>query len=92
MWNQDDTFCIKDGTSNVLVERVNASGMGLTIGSISSNIKNITFRDVHMHHTKKGIYMKQVGRANANAAATAALLPPLPSLPPPPPPPAVSAC
>lgn len=58
VWNQDDCFDVKDGTSNVLIERVNASGLGLTIGSIASTVRNITFRDAYMHHTYKGIYMK----------------------------------
>eukprot|EP00658_Telonema_sp_P-2_P006944 TRINITY_DN12600_c0_g1_i7.p1 TRINITY_DN12600_c0_g1~~TRINITY_DN12600_c0_g1_i7.p1 ORF type:complete len:375 (+),score=74.85 TRINITY_DN12600_c0_g1_i7:202-1326(+) len=58
VWNQDDCFDVKDGTKNVLIERVKASGLGLTIGSISSNVSNITFRDAHMSNTVKGIYMK----------------------------------
>merc|ERR1711934_660023 len=58
VWNQDDCFDVKDGTRNVLIEHVNASGVGLTIGSIASNVNNITFRNAYMHHTHKGIYMK----------------------------------
>lgn len=58
VWNQDDSFCVKNGVENVLIERVHASGCGLTIGSISSHVRNITFRDIYMHHTIKGIYMK----------------------------------
>jgi hypothetical protein len=58
VWNQDDSFCIKDGTSDVVIENINASGVGLTIGSIASNVNNITFRNAYMHHTVKGIYMK----------------------------------
>jgi len=59
VWNQDDCFCVKDGSENMLFENINASGVGLTIGSISgSTVRNITFRNVHMHHTYKGIYMK----------------------------------
>ena len=62
VWNQDDTFAVKandEDTENVLIERVHASGVGLTIGSISDwNVKNVTFRDVLMHHTSKGIYIK----------------------------------
>ena len=59
VWNQDDCFCVKDGSENMLFERVNASGLGLTIGSISGSVvRNITFRDVYMHNTYKGIYMK----------------------------------
>jgi hypothetical protein len=58
VWNQDDTFCVKDGSENILIERVNASGIGLTIGSIASNVRNVTFRDAYMHHSGKGIYMK----------------------------------
>lgn len=63
VWNQDDTFAIKADknmvTENVLIERVHASGVGLTIGSIGAHtVRNITFRDVVMHHTNKGIYIK----------------------------------
>jgi len=60
VWNQDDSFCIKGSTENVLVERVNASGIGLTIGSVGGgdHIRNVTFRDSYMKNTMKGIYMK----------------------------------
>lgn len=42
------------------MERVNASGFGLTIGSIGATVnntcvRNITFRDATMHRTLKGI-------------------------------------
>lgn len=46
------------------MERVNASGLGLTIGSIGGSIgaptcvRNITFRDSIMPSTVKGVYMK----------------------------------
>lgn len=59
VWNQDDCIGVKDNSENFLIERVNASGLGLTIGSIGgSTVKNITFRDCQMHHTYKGIYIK----------------------------------
>ncbi|EFA86185.1 hypothetical protein PPL_00747 [Heterostelium album PN500] len=59
VWNQDDCIAVKDGSENMLIERVNASGVGLTIGSIGgSDVRNITFRDCYMHKTFKGIYMK----------------------------------
>jgi len=59
VWNQDDCFCVKDDSENMLFERISASGLGLTIGSIGgSNVRNITFRDVYMPHTYKGIYVK----------------------------------
>jgi hypothetical protein len=59
VWNQDDTIAVKDGSENMLFERIQASGVGLTIGSIgSSTVRNITFRDCYMHHPAKGIYMK----------------------------------
>ena len=69
VWNQDDTFCIKgsqdEPTANVLIENVRASGVGLSVGSIGNHIiANITFRNVHMHHTSKGVYVK----FNAHAA------------------------
>ena len=77
VWNQDDCFTIvpttSDGinancTENILIENVNASGLGLTVGSIepTSNhacIKNVTFRNAYMHHTYKGIYVKSANRA-----------------------------
>ncbi|EGG14552.1 hypothetical protein DFA_12328 [Cavenderia fasciculata] len=59
VWNQDDCIAIKDGSENMLIERVNASGLGLTIGSIGgSTVRNITFRDCYMYKTYKGIYAK----------------------------------
>lgn len=74
IWNQDDCVCVKDiaptakrasCSENWLVERVNASGLGLTIGSIGGSaapggmcVRNITFRDSTMHATVKGLYLK----------------------------------
>eukprot|EP01084_Bolivina_argentea_P063298 115620_1 len=72
IWNDDDCIAVKQQTGsslqsncsrNMLFERINASGVGLTIGSIGASaahtcVDNITFRNVHMHHTFKGIYMK----------------------------------
>eukprot|EP00500_Bicosoecida_sp_ms1_P000277 CAMPEP_0203812228 /NCGR_PEP_ID=MMETSP0115-20131106/4032_1 /ASSEMBLY_ACC=CAM_ASM_000227 /TAXON_ID=33651 /ORGANISM="Bicosoecid sp, Strain ms1" /LENGTH=560 /DNA_ID=CAMNT_0050721069 /DNA_START=73 /DNA_END=1752 /DNA_ORIENTATION=- len=58
VFNQDDCFCIKDDSTNVVVEHVNASGLGLTIGSIASNVNNVTFRNAHMRDTVKGVYLK----------------------------------
>ena len=45
---------------NMLFERITASGVGLTIGSVGANqqhacVDNITFRDAYMYHTWKGI-------------------------------------
>ena len=46
-------------SENMLFERIKASGVGITIGSIGTNtVNNITFRDCFMHNTWKGIYMK----------------------------------
>ena len=74
IWNQDDCVCVKDlpggggqrakCSENWLVERVNASGLGLTVGSIGGGspspvcVRNITFRDSVMTKTVKGLYMK----------------------------------
>eukprot|EP00928_Gymnodinium_smaydae_P049918 TRINITY_DN33529_c0_g1_i2.p1 TRINITY_DN33529_c0_g1~~TRINITY_DN33529_c0_g1_i2.p1 ORF type:complete len:306 (-),score=14.74 TRINITY_DN33529_c0_g1_i2:486-1403(-) len=60
IWNQDDCVAIKGSTTDVLVERVFASGLGLAIGSVGGGdvIRNITFRDCYMQHTFKGIYIK----------------------------------
>jgi len=59
VWDQDDCIAVKGSSENMLFERITASGIGLTIGSIGNSIvNNITFRDSFMHHTWKGIYMK----------------------------------
>lgn len=59
VWNQDDCFCVKDNSENILFEEISASGLGLTIGSIgNSNVRNVTFRNVYMPETYKGIYLK----------------------------------
>ena len=72
IWNDDDSVCVKPMSGgghratcseNWLVERVNASGVGLTLGSISPSrqvncMRNITFRDSLMVNTWKGIYIK----------------------------------
>lgn len=60
VWTQDDCIAVKGDSENMLFERITASGVGLTIGSIGTDtlVNNITFRDCNMHHTWKGIYMK----------------------------------
>jgi hypothetical protein len=84
VWNQDDCFTVVPTTSaginaqcteNVLIENVEASGLGLTVGSIkpTSNhacIKNITFRNAYMKNTYKGIYIK-ASAANEDPDASA---------------------
>ena len=69
VWDQDDCIAVKDNSENMLFERIEASGVGVTIGSIGcSTVNNITFRDIHMHHTWKGIYMKFRGCGDENGA------------------------
>ncbi len=59
IWNDDDCISVKDGSENMLFERINASGLGLVIGSIGgSRVNNITFRNSYMRNTFKGIYLK----------------------------------
>ena len=72
IWNDDDCIAVKemDGggkrsvcSENMLFERINASGVGLTIGSIGPSprhtcVRNITFRDCIRPNSFKGIYMK----------------------------------
>lgn len=72
VWNDDDCVCVKQlDASNIraqcsenwLVERVNVSGVGLTVGSIGpsahhSCVRNVTFRDSIMPNSFKGLYMK----------------------------------
>eukprot|EP00040_Diaphanoeca_grandis_P018857 m.99295 g.99295 ORF g.99295 m.99295 type:complete len:504 (-) comp27142_c2_seq1:85-1596(-) len=84
IWTNDDCVAVKDlptrrrslCSANWVVERVNASGLGLTIGSIGTStpttcIRNITFRDSTMVNTVKGIYVKTRGPPdNPSDAAT----------------------
>lgn len=66
IWTQDDCIAVKGESSNMLFERINASGLGLTIGSIGQNkVTNITFRNCEMHNTVKGIYLKFNNNANS---------------------------
>jgi len=59
IWNQDDCIAVKDESTNMLFERIYASGLGLVIGSIGgSTVQNITFRDSLIFKSYKGIYMK----------------------------------
>ena len=67
IWNDDDCVCVKEVQRNdvfscsqdMVFERINASGVGLTVGSIGAScVKNITFRDCVMPNTFKGLYMK----------------------------------
>uniref|UniRef100_A0A7S1B9L9 Pectate lyase superfamily protein domain-containing protein n=1 Tax=Corethron hystrix TaxID=216773 RepID=A0A7S1B9L9_9STRA len=58
IWTQDDAIAIKDNTEDVLAEHIEASGAGLSIGSIASTVRNITFRDINMINPYRGIYLK----------------------------------
>ena len=83
VWNQDDCFTIQplDATAhnahcteNVLVERVEASGLGLTIGAVHPTrahncVRNVTFRSARMHHTYKGLYVKSGSSIDVRASA-----------------------
>eukprot|EP00913_Durusdinium_trenchii_P016077 g15111.t1 len=69
VWNQDDCFTVQprdrrginsECTENVLIEDVNASGLGLTIGGVMPTlyhncVRNVTFRRAYMFHTFKGL-------------------------------------
>lgn len=75
IWTQDDAISVKDRivcprngsdglavavpSENMLFERINASGLGLVVGSIGDGlVRNITFRDCYLRDTVKGIYLK----------------------------------
>ena len=46
-------------SEHMVFERINASGLGLTIGSIGEGIvRNVTFRHCYLYNTVKGLYMK----------------------------------
>jgi len=81
IWNDDDCIAVKQQDSHsfhstcsqhMLFERINASGVGLTIGSIGASnehscIRNITFRNSTMFNTFKGIYLKSRPENDLNA-------------------------
>ena len=77
IWNQDDCIAVKDAnpSENMVFERITASGLRLSIGSIGagSHIPNITFRDVYMHKTVKGIYLKFRSGASSGRGRTIAV-------------------
>ena len=53
------TYQVAVPSEHMLFERINASGLGLTIGSIGDGIvRNITFRHCYLYNTVKGIYLK----------------------------------
>jgi Glycosyl hydrolases family 28 len=65
IWTQDDCIAVKDNqyppyeSTNMLVERVNCSGLGLVVGSIGRTlVRNITFRDSYLYRSVKGLYLK----------------------------------
>ena len=75
IWTQDDAIAVKDRiecprngsdglavpvpSENMLFERINASGLGLVVGSIGDGlVRNITFRDCYLRDTFKGVYLK----------------------------------
>ena len=56
-------------SEDMLFERINASGLGLTIGSIGDGVvRNITFRDCYLKNTVKGLYLKFNRGANATGS------------------------
>lgn len=84
IWTQDDAIAVKQQilecppnatyavaapSENMLFERINASGLGLVIGSIAEgHVRNITFRDSYLRETVKGIYLKFGASANQTGA------------------------
>jgi len=82
---QDDIIAVKDGpvvhddhffpdqetkiSENMLFERINGTGLGLTIGSIGnwSHVRNVTFRHCYLPRSYKGIYLK-FNRKSRNAS------------------------
>jgi polygalacturonase len=82
IWNDDDCIAVKEQNSNsihsscsenMLFERINASGVGLTIGSVGGSaahncVRNITFRNCTMYNTFKGIYLKSRPGGNGDTA------------------------
>lgn len=72
VYNDDDSIAVKpsqkgdwagDCTENVLIENMVLSGFGASIGSVSPStnhncVRNVTFRNLSMPRTGKGIYVK----------------------------------
>ena len=74
-------------SEHMVFERINASGLGLTIGSIGDGIvRNVTFRHCYLYNTVKGLYMK-FRRSGGNTGEASPTPTPNPYANPPPPPP-----
>jgi polygalacturonase len=87
--NDDDSIAVKpcrkgscttsDCSQNMLIENMILAGFGASIGSVPpdadapSCVRNITFKNISMPKTGKGIYIKSnpgCGRGNGTASAT----------------------
>jgi len=59
-----DTNCkLGNCTQDILVENIEAQGVGLSIGSVSPSprhncVKNVTFRNIKLSYPAKGVYIK----------------------------------
>jgi hypothetical protein len=66
VWTQDDCISLRSAglpsaqeVSNVLIENVNASGMGLSLtAAASSVVNNVTIRDLYLHKPVRGFTAK----------------------------------
>eukprot|EP00924_Labyrinthula_sp_SR-Ha-C_P014892 maker-scaffold_9-snap-gene-1.36-mRNA-1 protein AED:0.19 eAED:0.21 QI:0/0/0/1/1/1/2/0/591 len=59
IYTQDDIISVKDGSKNMLFERIYGSGLGIAIGSMAnSHNRNISFRDLYIYKSVKAIYFK----------------------------------
>eukprot|EP00934_Nitzschia_sp_Nitz4_P008354 Nitzschia sp. Nitz4//scaffold75_size92586//46392//47750//NITZ4_004855-RA/size92586-augustus-gene-0.163-mRNA-1//-1//CDS//3329557705//8344//frame0 len=59
MGNVSDPSSVEYLSSNMTIEHITASGLGLVVGSIErSTVRNITFQHSYLYRTFKGIYFK----------------------------------
>jgi hypothetical protein len=86
--NDDDSIAVKplqqlnpgnvnaNCSENMMIERMNITGMGLSIGSVPPHagrncVRNITFRNILMPGTGKGVYIKSNPSCIADGSKTA---------------------
>ncbi len=80
--NDDDSIAIKPSnkgriysscSENIVIENAVISGFGMSIGSVNADIqhncvRNVTFRNITLPQSGKGIYIKNNGGCEQNGA------------------------
>jgi hypothetical protein len=58
VWTQDDCISVQDGSNNVILQGVNASGMGISVSSSGGPVGNISLLNSRLYHSIRGLALK----------------------------------